>query len=433
VTHLASDNVRNKWNTASNFQLEVSSLLRYLPADISQIGGDIEPISRYTRMKIFHPSKMILQFAIAAFIVYLVFGAHWFKDRERTVPQQESVDGSTRRTTRTTVTPHNCSNAFDENSDLSVWEQETNLCIDSAPALNDSFSEVVNGTILSVSQEPLFSLPGTVALYFFERSDITIHYMAKIASDESCHHPVVRESYFLDKLKHLNVSPTPMGMSRGFSLCVPGIKCSFSSKVDYSTSVGYVIMSAHGSTLGQYFTDYCRDFEKKEYGVRDAILLGIELLELINTVHAQQIVHGSVSLHSFVSVDSGDTLKFQLINWRNAYRVAGHLRLHQRRTDNPFTPWEVHNLRPSYRDDVFRVFIVIAFLLRGQESFGRITRDELESGDIFCPTGSLRSPEKSCVKLQNVLKRFVFVSIDVRIDIPSLVEELKNYLRRENV
>ncbi len=53
------------------------------------------------------------------------------------------------------------------------------------------------------------------------------------------------------------------------------------------------------------------------------IKYGIELLEIVRTVHSRQVVHGMISMHSFVSVEpSGGACSFRLINWRYAYRVT---------------------------------------------------------------------------------------------------------------
>jgi hypothetical protein len=190
-------------------------------------------------------------------------------------------------------------------------------------------------------------------------------------------------------------------------------------------------MGAHDITLRQYMEEFLQDFSAHSYGVANSILLGIELLEILEKVHDQLVVHGSISMDSFVTVHVTDSLDFRLINWHCAYRED---------EDPPCiigtrgqTPWEIIRAsRVSYRDDVYRVFLIISNIIHGTDMMEHLSNHAIMNGLIFTPPGGskffyLRSSHHIYSELEDILRKYVLkTSIDERIDIIGIITELRN-------
>ena len=382
---------------------------------------------------------MVFQIALAAFIAYIVVLSLW--PRSSRIVELENLVGykasSALKQNYIPDMPDGPHLYFDQ-IDIDKWLEKSGLFVEGPMDLSSIDSELINGTRLYLSQQPIFRTENTVSFSLFERPDMSIHYMIRNPNDSEGFHPVYREMYYLSMFRGHGVSPAPIGVSRRLAPFKPTIKTSFANPItDSSAVIGFVLMENHDHTLVQYFRDYTRDFNTMSYGFRNSILLGVELLEILNTVHSRQIVHGSVSMSSIVLMES-DRGPIRLINWRRAYRVTtGHTS--PPRGANPIrspqTPWEIEGFRPSFRDDVFRVFMIISTLINGMKSTQMLSYDQIKKGEIFCPIGCYVHLRATSLynQLHSILDRYVVRhatnDIDRHIDIIGIVDELQNILR----
>jgi len=322
-----------------------------------------------------------------------------------------------------------CVDQLIDATEIDQWTKENYLTRSGSPDLSNELSEIINGVELYLSPQPIFRAAHTVSFSFFERQDISIHYMINDPRDRLCPHPAIRELYFLNLFRGRNVSPDPIGISRALSPYTAGVKTSFSRQAMQSAAVGYVLMGIHDQTLYEYFKEYSRDFHSKTYGLKNSIMLGIELLEIVQTVHSRQIVHGRISMHSFVSVEpTGGACSFRLINWRHAYRVTTRDDSLFVPVDVPQTPWEFLGIRPSFRDDVFGIFVIMSTLISGFDCMKILTFDRMKHGDIFCQQ-NLRATN-IYNRLTNVLNQYVGrAERGAHIDILGIVDELRNIVK----
>lgn len=300
-----------------------------------------------------------------------------------------------------------------------------------APDLGDSLTEKLGDDWVDIWQIPLIRGEHVVAFSVFERNDLTIHYMVQDGSDTASDHPILCEFRFLTLFRGLDVALDPIGISRNYSSYIPSLKTIFTAPVTPSSQVGYIVMGAHDITLRQYMEEFLQDFSAHSYGLENSILLGIELFEILEKVHDQQVVHGSISIDSFVTVHVTDSLDLRLIDWRCAY---------QQDEDPPCiietrgqTPWEIIRAsRVSYRDDVYRVFLIISNIIHGTDMMEHLSNHAIMNGLIFTPPGGskffyLRSSHHAYSELEVILRKYVLkTSIDARIDIIGIITELRN-------
>ena len=381
--------------------------------------------------------SMLLQIVIAATFAALVMFALWpTAERRAKVDDLVSLKPVPGRVQQKIIVP-DFSTGFVDEIDIVEWLKQNKYTVDGPPDLLNHQSERINGSIVSLSHVPIFRTVNTVSFSVFERLDISVHYMAEDVLEERRAHPCIRELYFLSLFRGLGVAPAPIGVSGSMVDYKPSLKTSFARSIPSASKIGYIVMENHDVTLLQYFRDFIADFLTPSYGFRNSIVLGIELLRSLNTVHSRQIVHGSVSMSSAVLMETPGS-PVRLINWRRAYRVTGQQPVRvQTRLDSPQTVWEIEGYRSSFRDDVFRVFMIMSILINGLNSWKNLSFDELKHGEIFCPNGCyvhLRSTNLYN-RLHSIVKRYVTVparaEVDVHIDIIGIIDELENILKGE--
>jgi hypothetical protein len=118
-------------------------------------------------------------------------------------------------------------------------------------------------------------------------------------------------------------------------------------------------------------------------GIADIFRMGIDMVHLIQTVHSQNIIHGDIDWDSFVCQHAKPScghlriLGFDRAKIFNAEEIEREVTARGERggcfvehhavfyTSVWLSPWEMRDCVTSLRDDVYRVMLVLGFLIHG--------------------------------------------------------------------
>jgi hypothetical protein len=160
--------------------------------------------------------------------------------------------------------------------------------------------------ILSVSEESLY--PHTEMTTYFVTPRGTKDGTEKLimiydVQYSRLDHPLVKEMAFLTALSGRNISPLPMFLSRGYIFDLPNGE----KVVDR-----FLMLDVFGMNLETFL-------EKRggKVPLEDAIRIGIELVRLLDRLHATGVVHGRIGLDTVVMKKNLDVSRLDLSrdNW----------------------------------------------------------------------------------------------------------------------
>ena len=141
--------------------------------------------------------------------------------------------------------------------------------------------------------------------------------------------------------------------------------------------IRYLIMPKVGKSLYQYMIDF--DIGQGIDFVT-AMKLGGQMIDLVDRLHAMNIIHGDAHISNFAFTDDTNT-KLILIDFGRGQLLDPE---YQRTVDlstfcdnidwlHPYTgKWEMKNCKPSFRDDVYRAVQMVAMSLYGMRHFNTL-------------------------------------------------------------
>lgn len=191
---------------------------------------------------------------------------------------------------------------------------------------------------------------------------------------------IPNEARFLQLLSGTGIANKYLYFSRGVELPanlvqVPPGKLRTVTKCDPRTSlrdtplIRYLITERVGKSLAQVLR------EGGPVPIDRAIGIGTEMLKLIQRIHRMDIIHGDVHPGNF-AYSLGDSNQLLLIDFGRANIIDDLIPRSDPPVPSPLTtddvqchaytsPWESRRLKPSFRDDLFRVLLVMAELIHG--------------------------------------------------------------------
>ena len=185
-------------------------------------------------------------------------------------------------------------------------------------------------------------------------------------------HPLVRDYLFLHALRETGVVPqvymisAPVEMPYDITLktdfdmpLADRIKC-----YDHIGAVRYLVMDDAGYDLMTWLSAH----KDKRFSTESAIRILRTLMSYIQTLHANNIVHGDIHMGNIVL--SRNTLKlidFGVARFEDEIITHRPVRTPLKYIHGLYSPNELMGMHGSYRDDVFRALIVAASLMGGFE------------------------------------------------------------------
>jgi hypothetical protein len=191
--------------------------------------------------------------------------------------------------------------------------------------------------------------------------------------------PMVVEYFFMTRLGPLGISPIAYYLSGPASVTGPSTdkdegKVMNAFCVDGGPGiVRYMIMERVGDSLADRMDAQIGE----RFSFLNSIEYGIEMIKLIKKLHHADIMHGDCHVGNFAFKDNFLSEKLMLIDFGRA-RFFGEQDKEWGRRDPTFCDtqseayvhlyagkWEMKNCKPAFRDDVYQIVHMIAYLMHG--------------------------------------------------------------------
>ena len=215
-------------------------------------------------------------------------------------------------------------------------------------------------------------------------------------------HPVARDYFFLKRLENSHVSPRALYLSGSASMPeTEGIKTLFQMKGDSREacaskggSVRFMVVEKTGMNMFQY----ARSFPDGRVPIARAVSIGIQVIKLLQKIHALGIVHNDVHWGNVVFRNDAEESEVMLIDFGRSFFAPEKepnfkLNLEFWKSNPHFTDWEIRGFHPGFRDDVARTLLMVSLLAGGfsvwKHRLGQSARDaakERRSSRLFLNT-----------------------------------------------
>jgi hypothetical protein len=124
--------------------------------------------------------------------------------------------------------------------------------------------------------------------------------------------------------------------------------------------------------------------QRGRFSIIEAAKFGLEIMRHVSKIHDFRIVHGDIHPGNIV-LSPGDDTRVMMIDWAMSRVIPSDTpvsKLSESLWCQPWSsPWEMtHHERHSFRTDMFRVLLVMAYLVHGDSLVGDFTR--------MCESGS---------------------------------------------
>ena len=231
---------------------------------------------------------------------------------------------------------------------------------------------------LELVDKPLL---GPTSVVFFTRSNnLVVKYQSNCFHTSEVH-PLLRDYYFLkflhDNIKGDKVSLHAYYLSGGTSIPENiSMKSQFLMKpedrdscVSKGGSVRFMVLERAKMSL----FDYSKSFRGGKVPLEKALSIGIKLIENLQSIHSVGVVHNDIHWGNIVFKNSERPLLIdfgrsffapesepQIKLWSEYFHYSPHL-----------SPWEMLGYHKGFRDDVFRVFLIISLLIGGRSEWIR--------------------------------------------------------------
>ncbi len=197
---------------------------------------------------------------------------------------------------------------------------------------------------------------------------------------------VVVDFFFLDLLKNSGIVPRVLWMSQPLDGSELLTKSNNSSGVSGKLPIArdscgangpipkvrYLVMEYFSKNLFQMFED--KDGTSFHY----ATVFGVQLIQLLKDLHSRNIVHGNINPGNIIFNDHEPLrlvdFKRASIKWDNVepptHCMDSNLKIEDLKVMRVWdTPWTAKGCVPSFRDDVYRAILVIAYMVHKSPFF----------------------------------------------------------------
>jgi serine/threonine protein kinase len=263
-------------------------------------------------------------------------------------------------------------------------------------------------------------------------------------TDKEGIHPLLKDYWFLRRIAELQVSPRPFYLS--YSSPLPfrqtlksGFRMSIKERTECFRSGGkvrFMVMEKVGESLHAM----SRRYANGKVPLVNVLSLGTKMMKIIRKLHDEgQVVHGDIHAGNICFSRTGNSLR--LIDFGRANLVTSaedgvpSLEREPFSWHDPlFSHWNIEGYRETRRDDVFKVFLVMAMLLNGKTYLPHL-KDRLNdqqsyefkrNGNIFEIPGSSIEGWTECTAsvLSEILAIVRATELDARPDYESILSKL---------
>ena len=275
--------------------------------------------------------------------------------------------------------------------DLMCSQIESCSVKNSSPLINDEDTKVEQVPAWFDSEEiiqlgPLLGMSGTSKVFSIaSRPEFAIKYQTFPSKKgyQNHHHPVTLDYWFLRRIEKLGIAPKAIALSDKAEVPSTSLSnlqaktrmnaTSASTSTPTIYSVRYLIMDRTGPSIHRMLQGQ----KSRAYSLKRAFALGLNLIELLEKLHSEEIVHGDIHHGNicFASSFSSEQNALQLIDFGAARFVKispnGVFEIARNRIaiHSMFSPFEMMGFRVSFRDDLFRAIQVTAGLVNGKAYF----------------------------------------------------------------
>ena len=280
-----------------------------------------------------------------------------------------------------------------------------------APQLVDSMHEELSSGKNVFESRPLGTTRTSVVFGVASDPAVVVKYQVQCTSLPGALHPLVREYYFLNKLKTLGIAPVPIVVSESAELPEePSAKTQFLMTSEERRAcrekgsyVRFMAMERVGVSLFQLSLM----FHEGMVPANLAISLTIQTITNLQILHEQaRMVHndlhwGNVALPNRVVKDP----RVFLLDFGRSFAITGGrlpslFRIPFDSAVAHSSPWEIAGYHPGPRDDVFRALFMMVGLIGGKKYMqyhGALAEFPEKSFDAKISEFQLLSPVKGWI------------------------------------
>jgi hypothetical protein len=198
--------------------------------------------------------------------------------------------------------------------------------------------------------------------------------LVKYTCDNSAVHPGLLEYEILRSLARSMVTPkvfyispfmTVENISHRGKLATNCRKCQLSGS---PPRVGFIITERF---IGPSIFDIQHGVVPRTMSLVEIFKRGIQMVDIIQSVHAERIVHGSIDWFHFVC-RSDDCTDLAIVGFDHA-KIVNDVRKCSNEVHTSFeleaslSPWEMRKCETSFRDDMYRIMLTVSFMIHGMD------------------------------------------------------------------
>lgn len=262
--------------------------------------------------------------------------------------------------------------------------------IDTHASLLTSIGELeLESLVASTSSSTIFSASG-----FEEPVIVKFHTDCFSLDDEVDRliHPLAREYWFMKAIEPLGIAPRALTLSK--PVAMPEAAATCSARIAFNLkSDRWALCHARGAQIrylttthgGTSLSEISKTFPLRKLPLVRAMDIGIELIRILQKLHAVGVVHGDIHGGNVCEREG----KLSLIDFGKALFVSQH----GYSKDNMYgsftfnhaylSPWEMLGFRPSFRDDVYRALLLVSFLVNGEPLLHRVIKRNAHVFELF--------------------------------------------------
>ena len=330
---------------------------------------------------------------------------------------------------------------------LIVDEEELNrMRSGSRPNMYTDFERIPNGGLVTLDHHnSITTLTSSIFSVARNPTLIAKYQVDCFDTDREGIHPLLKDYWFLRRLSALKVTPAAFYLSNASPLpfrntLKSGFRMTVKDRAECFRSGGkvrFMIMEKVGESL--HFMS--RRYPNGMVPLANVLSLGSKMIEMIRKLHDEgQVVHGDIHAGNICFSRRGSS-SLRLIDFGRANLVTSAEDGVKPLNREPFTwsdpllsHWNIEGYRETRRDDVFKIFIVMAMLMNGRTYIPHL-KDTLTSqaayefkrdGNIFKIPGT--SIEGWTERTESVLSEILAIvratELDARPDYESILSKL---------
>ena len=217
---------------------------------------------------------------------------------------------------------------------------------------------------------PLIGESKSSRVFSIIENDRTVIKYQSNCEDRYRSHPLTREYMIMQRISDLGISPRVYSLSDGVYLDPSNERIPSKANTGAyrnckkpNPTLRYLIMERVGESLNDYVES------NGPLSVNESIRIGCQLIQHLQKLHSLDIVHGDIFQRNVCFKDSGDLQNLVMIDFGRSIIVSRTSAVARSyiSTFPLFTHWEMQGYRSSYRDDLFRVLQLMAYLMNGSK------------------------------------------------------------------